>query len=95
MKLAAAPRPGSNNEPTGALAAQLFQRTPTEERFVGWASSWRLLGEAVQLQFRRGNTENLAKRRSAKMLAFGWLVVLLGMLAIQFADGRFPFAASL
>jgi hypothetical protein len=72
-----------------------FSAHRTEESFAGRASSWRLLGEAVQLQFRPGKTKNLAKRRSAKMLAFGWLVVLLGVLAIQWADGRLPFVASL
>jgi hypothetical protein len=80
----------------GAASAALFISGALRLKNVSWpASSWRLLGEAVQLQFRRGNAKNLAKKRAAKMLAFGWLVVLLGVLAIQFADGRFPFAASL
>jgi hypothetical protein len=30
-----------------------------------------------------------------KMLTIGWLVVLLGVLAIEWADGRFSFSASL
>jgi hypothetical protein len=54
-----------------------------------------LVGQGCSASVQRGNTKNLPKRRSAKMLAFGWLVILLGVLAIQCADGRFPFAASL
>jgi hypothetical protein len=31
----------------------------------------------------------------AQMLTCGWLAVLLGLLAVQWADGRFPFSNSL
>src|SRR6516165_9870580 len=34
-----------------------------------------LVGQGCSASVQRGNTKNLPKRRSAKMLAFGWLVI--------------------
>jgi hypothetical protein len=39
--------------------------------------------------------EKPPKKEAHKMLTIGWLAVLLGVLAMQWADGRFPFSASL
>jgi hypothetical protein len=39
--------------------------------------------------------EKASQKEAHKMLTVGWLAVLFGVLAIEWADGRFSFSASL
>jgi hypothetical protein len=54
------------------------------------ALTWRDCSSVVQ----RSDEKSLPKWRF-EMLTIAWLAVLLGVIAIQWADGRFPFSASL
>jgi hypothetical protein len=55
-----------------------------------------LVGRGRSAPVQAGKLQKTSQREGPrKMLAFGWLVVLLGVLAIQRADGRLPFIASL
>jgi hypothetical protein len=46
----------------------------------------------VQLAFSVGMMKSWPTDE-ASMMTIGWLVILFGVIAVQWADGRFPFAA--
>ena len=70
---------------------------------------WRLEGVGRSSGRRLSESENVAARivqppfsirmmksrptDEASMMTIGWLAVLLGVIAVQWADGRFPFAS--
>jgi hypothetical protein len=67
-------------------------------RLVGVGrSSGRLLSESVAARIVQPPFSiGMMKSRptdEASMMTIGWLAVLLGVIAVQWADGRFPFAA--
>ena len=47
----------------------------------------------VQPPFSIGMMKSRRFTDEASMMTIGWLAVLLGVIAVQWADGRFPFAA--